>query len=139
VEKTMWLESAKRNQLLTILHSWIRTSERSAHGIPFKEFESVLAKIRHALTALPAGLGLLSPCNEVLQTQPYVIYLQQNKALRKALILCRTLLRESTPQPTRCKELVQALPDYIGICDALSFGFGGVIMGENSKYPPTVV
>ncbi len=23
VEKTMWLESAKRNQLLTILHSWI--------------------------------------------------------------------------------------------------------------------
>jgi hypothetical protein len=23
VEKTMWLESAKHNQLLTILHSWI--------------------------------------------------------------------------------------------------------------------
>ncbi len=66
VEKTMWLESAKRNQLLTILHSWIRTSKQSTHGIPFKEFESVLAKIRHAFTALPAGLGLLSPCNEVL-------------------------------------------------------------------------
>jgi hypothetical protein len=45
VEKTMWLESAKRNQLLMILHSWIRTSKHSAHRIPFKEFESVLAKI----------------------------------------------------------------------------------------------
>jgi hypothetical protein len=44
VEKTMWLESAKRDQLLMILHSWIQTSERSTHSIPFKEFESVLAK-----------------------------------------------------------------------------------------------
>jgi hypothetical protein len=114
-------------------------SKQSAHGIPFKEFESVLAKIRHAFTALPAGLGLISPCNEVLRTQPNIIYLQQNKALRQALILCRTLLHESTTQPTRCKELVQAWPDYISICNASSFGFGGVIVGENSKCPPTVV
>ncbi len=75
-EKTMWLESANRDQLLMILHSWIRTSERSAHGIPFKEFESVLAKIRQAFTALPAGLGLLSPCNAVLGTRPNIVYLQ---------------------------------------------------------------
>jgi hypothetical protein len=74
-EKTVWLESAKRDQLLMILHSWIGTSERSAHGIPFKEFESVLAKIQHMFTALPAGLGLLSPCNAVLQTQPNIVYL----------------------------------------------------------------
>jgi hypothetical protein len=45
IEKTMWLEPAKRSQLLTILHSWIRTSKHSANGIPFKEFKSVLAKI----------------------------------------------------------------------------------------------
>ena len=135
----MWLETAKRDQLLTILHSWIRTSKRSAQGIPFKEFESVLAKIRHAFTALPAGVGLLSPCNAVLQKKPDIVYLQQNKALKQALLLCRTLLRESMTQPTRCKELVRAWPDYIGICDASSFGFRGVIMGENSECPPTVV
>jgi hypothetical protein len=35
--------------------------------------------------------------------------------------------------------VVQAWPDYIGICDASSFGFGGVIVGENSECPPTVV
>jgi hypothetical protein len=49
------------------------------------------------------------------------------------------LLRESMTQPTRCKELVRAWPDYIGICNASSFGFGGVIVGENSECPPTVV
>jgi hypothetical protein len=49
------------------------------------------------------------------------------------------LLCKSTMQPTRCKELVQAWPDYTGICNALSFGFGGVIVGENSSCPPTVV
>ncbi len=139
VKKTMWLDSAKRDQLLTILHSWIRTSKLSAHGIPFKEFESVLAKIRHAFTALLAGLGLLSPYNAVLQTQTNILYLQRNKALKQALILCWTLLYKSTTQPTRCKELVQAWPDYIRTCDASSFGFGGVIVGENSECPPTVV
>ncbi len=66
-DKTMWLEMAKRDQLLTILHSWIHTSKRSALGIQFKEFQSVLVKIGHAFTALPAGVGLLSPCNAVLQ------------------------------------------------------------------------
>jgi hypothetical protein len=49
------------------------------------------------------------------------------------------LLQESTTQPTRCKELVRAWSDYIGICDASLFGFGGVIVGENSECPPTVV
>jgi hypothetical protein len=68
-----------------------------------------------------------------------IVYLQQNESLKQALLLCRMLLRESTKQPSRCKELVQAWPDYIGICDALSFGFGGVVVGENSKCPPTVV
>ncbi len=138
-DKTMWLETAKRDQLLTILHSWIRTFECSVQGMPFKEFKLVLAKIRHAFAALPAGLGLLSPCNAVLQKKTNIVYLQQNKSLKRALLLCRTLLQESTMQPTRCKELVQAWPDYIGICDASSFGFGGVIVGEISKCPPTVV
>jgi hypothetical protein len=91
-DKTMWLEIAKPNQLLTILHSWIRMSERSAQGIQFKEFESVPAKIRHAFTALPAGVGLLSPCNAELEKKLDIIYLQQNKALNQAFLLCRMLL-----------------------------------------------
>jgi hypothetical protein len=69
-DKTMWLETTKHDQPLTILHSWIRTSKRSTQGIQFKEFKSILAKIRHAFTALLAGVGLLSPCNAVLQKKP---------------------------------------------------------------------
>jgi hypothetical protein len=60
--KTLWLEEEKCGKLLTILHQWLQATSRE-HGIPFKEFESVVAKLRHAFTALPGGRGLLSPCN----------------------------------------------------------------------------
>ncbi len=59
VDKTLWLEEEKRAMLLTILHGWLRGARRAHAGIPFKEFESVTAKIQHAFTALPAGKGLL--------------------------------------------------------------------------------
>jgi hypothetical protein len=52
-EKTMWLKEAKREKLLTILKGWIRTGKRGTMGIPFTEFKSTIAKIRHA------GVGLL--------------------------------------------------------------------------------
>jgi hypothetical protein len=53
--KTMWLEAAKREKLLTILKGWIRTGTRGSAGIPFGEFESTIAKLRHAFTCIPAG------------------------------------------------------------------------------------
>jgi hypothetical protein len=43
--KTMWLESAKWEKLLTILKGWVRAGKRDTAGIPFKEFESVVAKL----------------------------------------------------------------------------------------------
>jgi hypothetical protein len=53
--KTIWLEEAKQANLLVLLHGWIRSSKSGLSGIPFKEFETVMAKIRHAFTAIPAG------------------------------------------------------------------------------------
>jgi hypothetical protein len=138
VDKTLWLEEEKRAMLLTILHRWLRGARRAHAGIPFKEFESVTAKIRHAFTALPAGKGLLSPCNWVLRVRPEVVYLHSSKGLLEAIADARTLLRESTSAPTRCKELVAGWPDYIGIQDASGQGVGGVIFGEHSACPPTV-
>ena len=91
-EKTLWLEADKRAMLLTILHQWLRGSRRAHAGIPFKEFESVTAKLRHAFTAIPAGRGLLSPCNWVLRAQPEVVYLHRNKGLEQAIKDARTLL-----------------------------------------------
>jgi hypothetical protein len=32
-DKTLWLEEGKRNQILTILHGWLRTTARVHHGI----------------------------------------------------------------------------------------------------------
>ena len=135
--KTLWLEEEKRAKLLTILHQWLRATSRE-HGIPFIEFESVVAKLRHAFTALPGGRGLLSPCNRILKLRPQIVYFHRNEPLRSAISNCRTLLRESTTRPTRCRELVAGWPDYVGVVDASSHGVGGVIIGELSECKPTV-
>jgi hypothetical protein len=43
--KTMWLEEAKWEKLLTILKGWNRTGKQASLGIPFGEFESTVEKI----------------------------------------------------------------------------------------------
>jgi hypothetical protein len=105
-------------------------------GVPFKEFESVVAKSRHAFMAIPVGWGLLTSCNQILQTKPPLVYLQRNPMLRAAIMGCRTLLRESSDSPTWCRELVGGWPNYIGMCDALSHGVGGAIVGKNKACVP---
>jgi hypothetical protein len=138
VNKTLWLEDTKRAALLTILHQWIRSATRARRGIPFAEFESVTAKLRHAFTALWEGRGLLSPCNWIIQRRPKVVYLHRDGALLEAIRDIRTILRTSATRPTQCKDSVAAWPDYIGIVDASSHGVGGVILSELSGVPPTV-
>jgi hypothetical protein len=132
--KIMWLEEEKRAKLLTILHSWLQASSLN-RGIPFGEFESVIAKVRHVFTALPGGRGLLSPCNRLLKKRPPVVY---NASLYELISNCRMIFRESTSRPTRCRELVAGWPDFIGVVDASSHGVGGVIIGELSECLPMV-
>jgi len=138
IHKTMWLDATKREKLLTILRGWIRTGHRGSAGIPFKEFESTIAKIRHAFTCIPMGASLLSPCNRILKLQPSYVYLNRNKRVLTSIEGCRTLLRESTQEPTRCRELIPGWPDYIGFVDASSHGAGGVVIGELSPCVPTI-
>ena len=138
VDKTMWLQEEKRAALLLILKNWLRSSRRLHAGIPFKTYESVIAKLRHAFTTIPAGLGLLSPCNRMLALQPAQIFLHRNEDLRVALSDIRTLLRESVSAPTKCRELVNGWPDVIGYTDASGGGFGGIVIGEGLPLPPTV-
>ncbi len=98
----------------------------------------MIAKLRHAFTALPGGRGLLSPCNRLLKRRPPVVYFHRNASLHAAISNCRTILQESTSCPTRCRELVAGWPDFIGLVDASSRGVGGVIIGELSECLPTV-
>ena len=138
VDKTIWLEEEKRDALLTVISGWLRAGKDKQFGIPFTDFQSVTAKIRHAFITIPAGRGLMSPFNKLLRLQPTRIFLHRNKAVRTALAECRTFLRESTSKPTKCTSLVSAWPDYVGITDASSFGAGGIIVGENKSTPLTV-
>jgi hypothetical protein len=48
------------------------------------------------------------------------------------------LLRESTKDPTQCKELVLVWTDFVGIVDASSHGVGRVVIGELSECILTV-
>jgi hypothetical protein len=129
-EKMMWLKSAKREKLLTVLKGWIRTGKKGSAGIAFGKFESKIAKIQHAFTSIPAGRGLTSPCNRLLKQQPAYVYLHRNLSILTVLTGCRTLLHESTSKPTQCRELVTGWLDYIGIVDASGHGTGGVVFGE---------
>ncbi len=128
--KTMWLEAAKQEKLLTLLKGWVQAGTRGTIGIPFKEFESMVAKIRHAFTCIPAGVGLLSLCNRVLRACPAYDFLNHNQRLLTPVEGCHTLLRKLTWEPTKCRELTCGWPDFVGIIDASGQGVGGVIIGE---------
>ncbi len=106
VNKTIWLEEEKRAALSTILYHWIRGATKEKRGIPFAEFKSVTAKLRHAFMALRQGRGLLSPCNWVIQQQPQDVYLHKNGVLLEAIRDIRTILKASIQSPTHCKDLV---------------------------------
>jgi hypothetical protein len=108
--KTIWLEDAKQEKLLATLQSWIQNALRRTGAIPFKQFEMILAKLRHAFTAIPVGVGLLSPCNWILAQKPKIVWLSRHKHLLANIRGCRTLLRESTKDPTWCRELVSGWP-----------------------------
>ena len=137
-DKTLWLKENTQQKLLTILQKWLCSSKQSNMGIPFGEFQSIIAKIRHAFTAIQAGNGLMSPCNAILKLQPQHVFLHKNEDLRSAIEGMRTLLHKSTLEPTQCCQLILGWPDFIAIKDALSHGVGGVILGKLSACPPTV-
>jgi len=137
IGKTIWLSEDKRDRILATLHEWIRMSSRKGR-IKFEEFQSTLSKLQHAFITIPAGRGLLSPFYSILRLKPSVVFLHRNKALLSAIIDCRTFLWESVSSPTRCRNLVNGWPDYVGITDASGHGLGGVIIGESLGVPPTV-
>ena len=63
---TLWLAEEKRDAILATMKGWLRGSRRAGLGVPFEDFESVTAKIRHTFTSIPAGKGLLLPLNRVV-------------------------------------------------------------------------
>ena len=107
-------------------------------GIPFQEFESVTSKLRHAFIAIPAGKGLMTPYNKLLQLRPPVVYLHRNKPLLQVIRDCRDLLRKATKCPTPCQELVLGETDFVGVKDASIHGVGGIVIKDKEACVPMV-
>ena len=78
---TMWYEAAKRDELLLILHGWLRASGDRNHEITFNLFHLVAGKLKWAFIAIPQGNGLLSPLNRLVAKEPKYVYLHRNKPL----------------------------------------------------------
>jgi hypothetical protein len=135
--KTMWLKLPKCEKLLTILNGWIQAGLCRATGAPPNKFDFTIAKICHAFMCIPAGVGLLYPCNWVLKKCLVYIYFHQKPMVLTALKGCQTL-HESSSEPTQCHEVTCGWPDYICIVDASGHGVGGIVFGELATCMPTV-
>jgi hypothetical protein len=125
-----------RLQVESYISDW--QFSKSQHLASYVSRLNGMAYDRHAFTAIPAGRGLLTPCNKILQTKPPLVYLQRNPMLRATIMGCQTLLWESSDSPTCYREPLGGWPDYIGVCDVSSHGVSHVIVGKNEACIPIV-
>ena len=137
-EHTICITKQRQDYILEVRKKWIREGEHSAKGIPFEEFRQYTLKLKNEFISLPLGKGLLSPFNQLLGNKQPKVYLNLNKPLILAIRDGRHLLKWSKYFPTPCKEMIMGWPNYIGVKDALSHGFGGIIVGEDKACVPTV-
>jgi len=97
----------------------------------------------HASIGVPAGRGLLSPLIAQLAQKPKVKHYKDRttwltNAAHQAIKDWITLLPVAMKHPTPCKDLVPAPADFLGYCNALQAGAGGVWFGLAKKLPPII-
>jgi hypothetical protein len=142
-DKTMILGRANKVAIQAQVKEYLRLAKkkksRRAARVPFKDFERLVAKLRHLATCVPAGRGLLSECEKhgTGQNKQWV-YLRKGTLLHQELQGWQTLIREITTAPTKCSELVTGHPHVIGIVDAALEGVGGIVVGERDCIKPVV-
>ena len=107
--------------------------------ITLHKFQSILGRLRHVATILPAARALFTPLNRALRGQPAFIPLSAGGEVRAALLDLKQLITTLAARPTHVLEILPlATPDYIGYCDASAFGAGGVWFSGQSTLPETV-
>jgi hypothetical protein len=133
--RTMELPPEKVTKLLDTLSDAI-----SKKWLPLKEFRTLLGKLQHAALAMPAGKSILTPLHQFVESakDKRVLYYANRPLVLEALRDIRILLRETTSRPTHVRELVPALPSYIGFCDACKRGAGGVWLSGSKNIRPIV-
>jgi len=104
------------------------------------DLEKINGKLMHATIGIPNGHGLLSPLIATITAQPKTRQYKERKvrinaATRQSLADWKTLLPIALQDPTPCTNLVPALADFGGYCDASKEGAGGVWFGLNKALP----
>ena len=133
-EKTVQLEGAKFDKLMNLT----KEALRSKSGMPFKKYESMLGKMRHASWGVPGSNGLFTPFNRIIAQKPTTVWFRERSPLTVALRDWRSIFKEALKEPTHVRQLFRGEPNIAGIVDASGEGVGGVVFGMTDDIVPTV-
>ena len=132
--RTVHLTQRKATSIAEVTAQLLKKNRAALH-----KFQSVVGKMRHVTTILPAARGLFTPLNRAMRGAPTMVALSAKGDVRAALLDLRQLVLKLAARPTHVNEiLLPAAPHYIGYCDASAFGAGGVWFSGTSPLPETV-
>ena len=76
---------------------------RIKKGVPFKQIEKLIRKIRYTETAVPTGKTLMTPINKILKVKPRMVTWKDFPDTNQAFQDWITLLKEAARAPTTAK------------------------------------
>ena len=97
VRRCIQLPEQKVTSLLKELHQAVRSK-----AMPYKAFEKLRGRLRHACIGIPAGKGLMGPIDNALAKGRGFIAIKKNPSLRTALSDFHTIIKMMNKQPTFC-------------------------------------
>lgn len=125
----MELPTAKINAIIKELCKMI-----CLPAIPFKPFEKIAGKLRHAAIGLPVGRGICAPFNRTLAVHPKMVAPGKNGKVHGVFQDWKHLLLEMKSRPTHVNKLVLQKISDIGNMDASGIGAGGVLVSTSGAY-----
>jgi hypothetical protein len=106
--------------------------------VPLKRFRSLVGRLQHAASILPAARAFFTPLYNALQGLPDSVGLGRHGEVRRALLDVAVVINDLARRPTHVTELTQQPLHYTGYCDASAFGAGGVWFGAGAPLSPIV-
>ena len=114
IRATVWHSPSRGTTVLLELRRLLRVRK----GVPFKDLDRLVGKLRHAAIGIPEGRAIMGPVNIFLARKPTRIFWDRCPAVRRALQDWATLIREAAAEPTHVRELVPGPASYKGTLDA---------------------
>ena len=133
VKRTVRLPKLKAAKYIREIHRVLRRS-----SIAIKPLQTLVGQLRHASIISPAARGFFTPINTAMKGDPRTIGLGRCSEVRAALRDLGSLLTILGGRPTHVRELVVAMPTYIGYHDAAAEGAGGVWFSLVHDMPPCI-